>query len=342
MSNHASGVGKEFHVYDPQGEARVPKTVTRVHVKNGVIRLPGGAFHGCCRLREVVLPMGLEEVGTGAFQSCTVLEQIHVPSTVVRVGIRAFYCCRSLRSVKLEEGRLTKIGAHAFAFSAIEHIALPSTVTEIGEHAFSDCRCLTDLHLHPCTISVVNERRIAHHYGMFEPPRGPITVHLLGGPVQGIPMASEHVRSLYARVSIPPGALVVTKFEENLMFSRYMERTVVLQGPARVFIACDCLNSLTYSEEENLMRSIREILQRNICQFFWHQKRERLIELLRPHELRHNKVVSTILELALWKAKINQLGCPTGAARTSCLHTCGSKVIIPGVMSFLWVVREVS
>ena len=285
MSNHASGVGEEFHVYDPQGKARVPKTVTWVHVKNGVIRLPGGAFHGCCRLREVVLPMGLEEVGTGAFQSCTALEQIHVPSTVVRVGIRAFYCCSSLRSVKLEEGRLTKIGAHAFAFSAIEHIALPSTVTEIGEHAFSDCRCLTDLHLHPCTIAVVNERRIAHQYGMFEPPRGPITVHLLGGPVQGIPSASHNVRSLNARVLIPSRALVVTEVGDNLMFSRCIKRTVAVEGRAKVFIACDCLNSLTHSEEESLMRSIREILEPSICDFFWHQKQERLIELLRPHEL---------------------------------------------------------
>ena len=346
MSNHAAGVVEEFYVY-PQGAARVPKTVTQVHVQDGIVRLQGGAFQGCCRLREVVLPMGLEEVGTGAFQSCTVLEHIHVPSTVVRVGIRAFYCCRSLRSVKLEEGRLTKIGAHAFAFSAIEHIALPSTVTEIGEHAFSDCRCLTDLHLHPCTIAVVNERRIAHQYGRFgEPPRCPITVHLLGGPVQGIPSAShmalENVRSLYARVSIPPGALVVTEVGENLRFSRYIDRTVALEGRAKVFIACDCLNSLTHSEWESLRRSIREILQPNICDFFWHQKRERLIELLRPIELRHNKVVSTILELALWKTKINQLGCPTQAARTSCLHTCGSKVIIPRVMSFLWVVRGVS
>ena len=132
----------------------------------------------------------------------------------------------------------------------------------------------------------MNERRITHQYeGPGEPPPGPITVHLRGGPMQGIPMALHNVRLLYARVSIPPRALVVTEVGENLMFSCYIDRTVALEGSEKVFIAYDCHNSLTHSEWESLRRSIREILQRNICDFFWHIKQEGLIELLCSREL---------------------------------------------------------
>lgn len=175
------GVQEGFYVYT-QGDC-VPKDVTRVHVHDAVRRLPPRAFQSYHCLREVVLPLGLLEMGTGMFQSCTALEQLHVPSTLFWIGAYAFYYCKSLRSVKLEEG-LQAVGAYAFASTAITHIALPSSATHVGEHAFSYCRSLTDLHLRPCTIAVVKDCCITHHFeAPGEPPADLATVHLRGGPV---------------------------------------------------------------------------------------------------------------------------------------------------------------
>ena len=79
---------------------------------------------------------------------------------------------------------------------------------------------------------------------------------------------------------------------------------------------------------------ILEVLGTDMSEDWW-KKREQLTELLRPHELRHNKDVTTILELALWKANIHQLVCHNRAARRVRLRMRGSDVIIPGAMSFL-------
>lgn len=146
-------------------------------------------------------------------------------------------------------------------------------------------------------------------------------------------MKLEHERSLWKRVSIPPRALVVTQVSGNFKFLGPTGRTRTHPGCAQVFLALECLNSLTRSEVVSLKTLIVEILDTDICKD-WCNKRGRLTELLHPHELQHNREVTTILELALWKEEIYQLVCCTRTARKACLRMCGSEIVIPKVMSF--------
>jgi len=73
------------------------------------------------------------------------LRSINIPSTVTKIDSWAFYWCKCLREVVLNEG-LREIGGKAFCeCTSIERITAPSTVIEIGEFAFMKCGRLREL-----------------------------------------------------------------------------------------------------------------------------------------------------------------------------------------------------
>ena len=74
---------------------------------------------------------------------------------------------------------------------------------------------------------------------------------------------------------------------------------------AQVFIDSDILNSLIRSEMHVLKTHIVEILGSDISED-WSNKRVRLTELLRQHEVRHKREVTAILELAFRNAAIQR------------------------------------
>ena len=70
------------------------------------------AFHGCRSLIRVVLPEGLMELGTiesnrskarraGAFEDCVGLVEIHVPDSVVVMAKNTFKGCVNLKSIRM-------------------------------------------------------------------------------------------------------------------------------------------------------------------------------------------------------------------------------------------------
>lgn len=78
--------------------------------------LPDNAFHSRHRLRSVVLPRGLREVGSQAFFACDGWQgRLSVPRTVVRIGQSAFAGCAALTEIDLPADSLAGIGPFAFA-----------------------------------------------------------------------------------------------------------------------------------------------------------------------------------------------------------------------------------
>ena len=51
------------------------------------------------QITSVVIPSGVTEIGTGAFEGCTGLKEIQIPSSVEKIGENAFNNCGSLTSV---------------------------------------------------------------------------------------------------------------------------------------------------------------------------------------------------------------------------------------------------
>lgn len=53
------------------------------------------------KIKEIVLPEGIKEIGYGAFQSCVNLDKINIPNSVQTIGANAFYNCYKLKEIKI-------------------------------------------------------------------------------------------------------------------------------------------------------------------------------------------------------------------------------------------------
>lgn len=100
---------------------------------------PGDDHIDCIRLRRIILPEGLEEIGENAFSYAINLKEINFPSTLKRIGDRCFSDCvrLSVNPVVFPEG-FEEIGDYAF-FGTTEltgTVTLPSTLKRINEGAF--------------------------------------------------------------------------------------------------------------------------------------------------------------------------------------------------------------
>ena len=123
----------------------VPNNVTHVRIHPSVIEIENFSFHNKLRLKEVVLNEGLTVIGSNAFSYCDSLQSITFPSTLNKIGASAFINCNSLRETVLNEG-LKKIENDIFQrCTSLHSITLPSTITEIGYYAFANCRSLEEV-----------------------------------------------------------------------------------------------------------------------------------------------------------------------------------------------------
>ena len=123
----------------------VPKDVAIVRFHPSVAEVEYDAFRNCIKLRKVIFNEGLQKIGWEAFYGCKSLSSIKLPSTVIEIGGFAFKSCKQLREVLFNDG-LHKIGWQAFYNCAsLSSITLPSTVIEIGSAAFYNCSNLRDV-----------------------------------------------------------------------------------------------------------------------------------------------------------------------------------------------------
>ena len=88
-----------------------------------VTKIGWDAFWFCAGLTDVVIPVGVAVIDSGAFEDCTGLKGITIPDGATEIGMFAFRGCTGLTSV-----------------------TIPDSVTEIGMGAFADCTGLTDVY----------------------------------------------------------------------------------------------------------------------------------------------------------------------------------------------------
>ena len=134
----------EVFEYTGKGQS-VPRDVVSVRFHPSVIEVEEEAFAKCIKLREVVINDGVEKIGKGSFMNCISLGSIKLPSTVTEISCSAFYNCDRLKEVVVNKG-LMEIGNKAFyGCTLLESINFPSTLIKIGNESFSYCitlRCV--------------------------------------------------------------------------------------------------------------------------------------------------------------------------------------------------------
>jgi len=380
FTNISNSANAPFFLYT-EG-AIVPEGVTHLRVDHSVAAVPTRAFAHHHQLKEVVLPEGIQEIGVRAFRDCLALECINFPSTLTAIGFGAFAGCVSLTEVELDLSNkvttsITTIGNWAFQrCTSLERIAIPSTLTAIGAGVFNGCISLKEVKLCeglqriemlafrnctsleqfqiPSTVSAIGDRAFHGCVSLRE-------VKLVVG-IQDIGRyAFTTCRSLEP-IAVPSKAFVIetgvylndfgieTEYHHNCRLLTDGTITPEIHGQV-VVASSECLMYMSVTGLAEVQNAINEII--NSRERSRDENLERIRVLFAHYELERRKEVTTILELALWKAKVDESKhantssnkdehhCHKRAriddlnARKECRVKCGADIIIPDVLSFL-------
>ncbi len=92
---------------------------------------------------DYTIKKGVETVGTGAFDSNTLLTGITFPSTIRKVEESAFYNCLNLTKADLKKTEY--IGRESFAGSGLTEVTIPATTVTVKGNPFMFCDKLTKI-----------------------------------------------------------------------------------------------------------------------------------------------------------------------------------------------------
>ena len=147
MANHLAAAEAEEEVFVYMGgDQVVPRRVRRARIHRSVKNIPARAFQNRYDLISVEFHDGIEMIEEEAFLSCFSLRSVKLLGVrVIKAG--AFYnCYDSLRDIEFGV-KLETIGQLAFSCcTSLRTITIPNVKT-IGKLAFYKCELLTDLEL---------------------------------------------------------------------------------------------------------------------------------------------------------------------------------------------------
>ncbi len=158
-------MGRRFLSGTQVTEIVIPKTIenmndalsnaeklTKVTFASGIKTIPSQALckdysSDVINVTEVILPTGITEIGSYAFQNCDTLTEIKLPSSIETIGYMAFNDCDGLTELTLSE-ELKTIGQGAFQNCRnLTGITIPKNVKTINESAFYGCESLTEMEI---------------------------------------------------------------------------------------------------------------------------------------------------------------------------------------------------
>ena len=95
---------------------------------------------------DIVVPEGVEVLGDGCFQRCSIIQRnsvpmnsISLPKSLTKIGVRVFEHCEGLTEVKIPD-RVTEIGDGAFELNRqLSKVKLPKKLVSLGKYAFAGC-----------------------------------------------------------------------------------------------------------------------------------------------------------------------------------------------------------
>ena len=94
------------------------------------------AFAGCKKLKQLVLPAGLQEIPEQLCNLCGALDSVRLPAGLTIIPQKAFNGCSALRSIKIPNS-VTNIGNNAFAGCPLDTVVFPSSLNVLGDDVFN-------------------------------------------------------------------------------------------------------------------------------------------------------------------------------------------------------------
>ena len=306
---------------------RAPQHVTHVLIDRSIDEIEDGAFFDCEHLLQVETHDDLRKIGKYAFFECRSLRRINLKSAV-EIDEHAFYKCENLESVEFDDKLLETIGRNAFSHctSLKAPLKLPSTTT-VGSSAFLDCTRMIDVEL--------SERLERIGSNTF--------------------CDCERLQ----RIAIP---LKRDLFTFSSLYHKYTQfdgcvqlTTVDLVGQAHTQTVA-YLHTESWRTEMNAeINRINQVLPNTPAEDKTDEIRQwmdSVIDKLDHYKSEHYRYVKegiTLLELALWKAKLGEkeeiyekgvskktkIDADADIARKDKRMTCGADIVINNVLPFL-------
>ena len=300
------------------------ETITHVRVHKSVKIITREAFKRCRNLVSIEMHNGVEIIEKLSFWACHSLRRIKLPGVKV-TGERAFAGCRALENVEFGD-KLETIGRRAFQSTSLRKIQLPK-VRAIGIRAFTECEQLTEVELSE-DLEVIEE-------GAFED--------------------CPNLR----RVALPlkDNLLDVEEdFEDDDAFTNCANLSQVdLIGGIHKTISSLLLDSWKNEMNDEIDSINRDLpntrhYEKTVLIQQWMERVIRRIEHYISEHYALLKEFTILLELALWKAKLDEsqdersLGSnqpakkvrvDTKASRQEQRITSGASIVIKNVLPFL-------
>ncbi len=306
------------------GDQRVPRDVTHIRVHKSVKIIPASAFRNCRNLVSIELHDGVEIIEWCAFQGCTSLREIKLSGGRVIEG-SVFGYCTALEDVEFGD-KLETIGSSAFEGTSVRNIKLPKVRT-IGDNAFYMCEQLTDVELSECL------ERIAT------------------GAFTSCPLR---------RIAIPLKANLLRENPANILGHDVFWDCDDLSTVHLVAMIHKTVSSLLLDSWRNEMKDDIDQINQDLTNTDPEDKTDviqrwmhRVIRRIEHFKREHNallKEFTTLLELALWKAKLDEMVNvedniemnaakimvnDDNSARRELRVTSGANIVIKNVLPFL-------
>ena len=141
------------------------KELQQVLLPVGIKNIGAAAFCDCKDLNDIMIPESVEDIGEYAFFGCTSITSIDVPSSVTHINNYTFSNCTGLASIIIPNC-VTRIGRSAFSgCTNLTSITLPDGITQIGDSAFAGCTGLTSITI-PNSVTSIGESAFANCTGL--------------------------------------------------------------------------------------------------------------------------------------------------------------------------------
>ena len=296
---------------------RAPQHITHVLIDKSVDEIEERAFSKCENLVQVDTHDGIRRIRENAFRLCKSLRWINLKSAF-QIDDYAFCHCKDLESVEFGD-QLETIGFCAFSGTSLKHLNLASIIT-IGEYAFNYCECLTDVEL-----SKRLERMGSHAFG-----------HCPRLQRIAIPLKRDLFSSITSNGS-----------QSNSQFYDCQQLvTVDLVGGIHKTVASLHMDSWRTEMIAEINR-INQVLPSTDAYGKTPEIRrwvESAADKMNHYKAEHYRYVKegiTLLELALWKAKLGEKeGSPVEVQDSESVRKerrimCGADIVIKNVLPFL-------
>lgn len=129
-------------------------------LSDDILVIESNAFQNCKNIKKFILPEGLKEIGSSAFDRCSI-EEIFVPGSVEKIGSFAFQNCINLKNFAIPAST-NSISSFMLAYcDSLEYLYIPKDVSRIDSYAFSGAKKLNTIE---CWVENVSELEIEKNY----------------------------------------------------------------------------------------------------------------------------------------------------------------------------------